>query len=280
MLSDKKLHSASIVWVTFVVQMRSQIVPLRPKSATIGMAGKNRIERCAKQMDEKASNDKTETAPSRRRFLKAAAITGVAGAVWSEPLIRGIPAYAADASSITGVLNAQYIFWSPNRDNWDDNRNSASITQSPNIGGNKCNLAASYSAGPGGGATTTTTVAVMGMGMGMGGGGGGGGGGTLSDFVSFTTFGNPDGHNTPQGNSSNDQGCNTDGSNQFPALITLEPQTGCMFTNVTWSQSTTATSSNSGINLVDNGRQIQWDNGTLGSNSTMGTYIHFNIVCG
>jgi hypothetical protein len=230
-------------------------------------------------------NEDAKTEPSRRRFLKAAAITGVAGAVWSEPLIRGIPAYAADASSISGTLDSQYIFWSMNRDNWDDDRNSDSITQIPNVDGNVCNTAASYTAAAGSGSTTTTTVAAMGGMGGMGGGGGGGGGtsGTLSSAVSFTSFGNPDGENqTPDiANSSNDKSCMGAGSGQFPALITLEQQTGCMFENVTVSNSNSAGTATTGITVVDNGRQIRWDNSINGSNiNGGGAYIHFNIVCG
>lgn len=146
------------------------------------------------KMQDDQTNDQENQEPSRRRFLKAAAATGVAGAVWSEPLIRGIPAYAADASSVSGALASQFISWSPARDNWDD-ETSANIDQSPSLGMGTCGTSATYT--------------VM--------------GGTLSSTLTLTAVGSPDSGGSPS--------CMT-GTQGAPGTISLEPQTGCMFAAV------------------------------------------------
>jgi hypothetical protein len=183
-------------------------------------------------MQNNEANDQEGTEPSRRRFLKAAAGAGVVGAVWSEPLIRGIPAYAADASSVTGALASQFISWSPARDNWDDDT-SANIDQSPSLGMGDCGTSATYT--------------VM--------------GGTLSSTLTLTAVGSPDSGGSPSCMNATDDA---------PGVISLEPQTGCMFSAV----SVTA----GGFTLQNSGSQIVWSNipsGTMGIQEVM-----FSITCG
>jgi hypothetical protein len=142
-------------------------------------------------MSENDVNETEATTPSRRRFLQAAAATGAAGAVWSAPIIRGIPAYAADAASVTGSLPNQFISWSPMRDNWDDNT-SGNINQSPSRGMDNCGGQGNYMVS----------------------------GGSLSNPLTLTAVGNP-------GGSANCFAL----SGTYTSLISLESQTGCMFSS-------------------------------------------------
>ncbi|MCP4087918.1 MAG: twin-arginine translocation signal domain-containing protein [Actinomycetia bacterium] len=58
-----------------------------------------------------------EPAGDRRRFLKAAAAAGVGAAVWSEPIVRGVPAYAQGGGSVNGSCSA-LIIWSSREGRW------------------------------------------------------------------------------------------------------------------------------------------------------------------
>jgi hypothetical protein len=149
-------------------------------------------------MQDDQTIDQENQEPSRRRFLKAAAGAGVVGAVWSEPLIRGIPAYAADSASMTGALNNQFISWSPMRDNWD-NTTSGAITQSPDLDMGDCGDEVAGYMG-------VAFYTIM--------------GGTLSDSLTLTASGNPGG----------DTNCFN--LNSGLGFISLDPGTGCMFTGV------------------------------------------------
>lgn len=201
--------------------------------------------------------------PSRRRFLKAAAATGAAGAVWAQPVIRGIPAYAADARSVTGSSMNNYLFWSPMRDNWDNNT-SPMLTQNPDLAMGTCMYIATY------------------MLMDP----------NLSDDLTIMAVGHPDGPMLVR------SGCNAMDANPFPAEITLEPQTGCMFTNVSIMLGGMMGGPPTGADLggwvlVDMGRKILWnnsqgnttyvdDNGmtmTLGFSNYAMAFVVFGVQC-
>lgn len=187
--------------------------------------------------DQMTENENME--PSRRRFLKAAAGVGVAGAVWSEPIIRGIPVYAADAASVFGMVSNLTIRWSPNRDNWDTPATQANLTQVLNQSPNIC---------MGVPATDNNTYNV-----------------TLNTGVMITLMGvgNPDVGGT---GTSMDRSC---ANGTSPGILSLEPQTGCMFHSVS--------ATNGSGTVQSSGTQIRWINNASGGGVQT---LTFSIQCG
>jgi hypothetical protein len=182
------------------------------------------------------------TTPSRRRFLKAAAGVGVAGAVWAEPIIRGIPAYAADASSVIGSAMNLQVIWSPNRDNWDGVTGMSGVaiqgvTQSPNLGVGIC-----------GGVAAPGTTYLLTLNSGQ--------------MITLMGVGNPD---VGGSSASLNRGC-SGGTNA--GILSLEPQTGCMFTMVSATNGTAM--------LQNNDTQIRWINNASSSVQALG----FDVQCG
>ena len=173
--------------------------------------------------------------PSRRRFLKAAAVTGVAGAVWAEPLIRGIPAYAADASSIVGTSDPLGIVWSTSRANWEPNTvgpiTRTAISGMNFNGFNNCGVNASWQ----------TTI--------------------NGETVTVMAVGGPS-----DGSGSMDQSCS---DLNGTATISLEPQTGCFFDNVSVDDGTTTP------NMAPWGKSITW----TGADGAGMTGFMFTIDC-
>ncbi|MCP5027189.1 MAG: hypothetical protein GY929_12985 [Actinomycetia bacterium] len=139
----------------------------------------------------------------RRRFLKVAAGAGVGATVWSEPIIRGVPAYAASAGSVNGSCTAPHITWSSNKSKWENRARPRGTTVTVS-GSGTCPPTATWVFPTGTCGTLTEDVTVMATGS--------------LDTYTVDCFGDPA---TP--------GCPSTGG----ATVAITTGASCTFANVT-----------------------------------------------